>query len=118
MNFSLSADSKEELTWWVDQIVGWNGKSMLSAEPEFVIESYASNQGWGSSCQGTSMGGLWSPQEKEWHINCLELLAATLALKTFAKEKRSVSVLLKIDNTTAVAYINNQGGRYPRSWCP
>ena len=110
MTFSLSPDSKEELTWWDDQIVGWNGKSMLSTEPEFVIESDASNQGWGASCQGTSTGGPWSPQEREWHFNCLELLAATLALKTFVKEKKSVSVLLKIDNTTAVAYINNQGG--------
>ena len=41
------------------------------------------------------------------HINCLELLAATLAAKTFLKHKTRVSVLL---NTTAVAYINNLGG--------
>ena len=66
--------------------------------------------GWGTSHQGTSTGGPWSHQERQWHINCLELLAATLALKTFLKNKVGVSVLLKIDNTTAVAYINNQGG--------
>ena len=52
----------------------------------------------------------WSLLEKECHINCLELLAATLALKTFVKHKIGISVLMKIDNTTAVAYINNQGG--------
>ena len=75
-----------------------------------IIESDASNQGWGASCQGTSTGGPWSTQEKTWHINCLELLAATLALKTFVKDKKGVSVLLKIDNTSAVAYINNHGG--------
>ena len=88
----------------------WNGKSILTIEPEMAVESDASNQGWGASCQGTSTGGPWSAQERTWHINCLELLAATLALKTFAKDKRGVSVLLKIDNTTAVAYINNHGG--------
>ena len=44
------------------------------------------------------------------HINCLELLAATLATKTFAKSKTAISILLRIDNTTAVAYINNLGG--------
>ena len=48
--------------------------------------------------------------EKKWHINCLELLAATLALKTFVKNTKGLLVLLKIDNTTAAAYINNQGG--------
>ena len=54
--------------------------------------------------------GPWSLQEKIRHINCLELIAATLALKTFVKSKSGLSVLLRIDNTTAVAYINNQGG--------
>ena len=43
-------------------------------------------------------------------INCLELLAATLALKAFVKNQHHLTALLKLDNTTAVAYINNQGG--------
>ena len=43
------------------------------------------------------------------HINCLELLAATLATKTFLKDQVGVSVLLQLDNQTAVAYINNMG---------
>ena len=41
------------------------------------------------------------------HLNCLELLAATLAVKTFLKR---MSVLLRLDIATAVAYINNLGG--------
>ena len=53
---------------------------------------------------------LWSPQEQDLYINCLELLAATLAVQTFAKQKQSISVLLKIDNMTAVAYNNRKGG--------
>ena len=44
------------------------------------------------------------------HINCLELLAATLAAKTFLKDVSGVSVFLQLDNATAVAYINNMGG--------
>ena len=109
-SLTLSLDSKEELIWWDTRMSKWNGKSILTIEPEMVVESDASNQGWGASCQGTSTGGPWSAQERTWHINCLELLAATLALKTFAKDKRGISVLLKIDNTTAVAY------NYKQSW--
>ena len=52
---------------------------------------------WGD-CQG---GGPWSAQEKTLHINSQELLVATLALLTFAKDRRGISVLLRIDNTTA-----------------
>ena len=84
--------------------------TILAREPRMVIESDASKLGWGASYQGISTRGPWSAQEKSQHINCLELLAATLALQTFVKNEREVSVLLKIDNTAAVAYINNQGG--------
>ena len=44
------------------------------------------------------------------HINCLELLAATLAAKTFLKSRTGQLVLLQLDNQRAVAYINNMGG--------
>jgi len=37
------------------------------------------------------------------HIDCLELLAATLATKTFTKFNTAVSILSRIENTTAVA---------------
>ena len=126
-HLNLSPDSREELIWWDTQMIKWNGRTVLATEPDLTIESDASSQGWGLSCQGTSTGGPWSPLEKKWHINCLELLAATLALRTFVKNKKGLSVLLKIDNTTAVAYINNQGGtiskdliiltRDPWMWC-
>lgn len=49
-------------------------------------------------------------EEQKLHINCLELLGAFLAFKCFFKDKRSIHVLLKMDNTSAIAYINNMGG--------
>ena len=44
------------------------------------------------------------------HINCLEALAAFHAAKCFVRERKSITVLLRIDNTTAVAYVNKLGG--------
>ena len=75
-----------------------------------TIISGASLQGWGAFCNGVRTKGPWSPQEQTLHINCLELLAASLAVRTFAKERSGITILLKIDNTTAVAYINRMGG--------
>ena len=66
--------------------------------------------GWGATCQGQKTGGPWTEEEAQRHINCLELLGATFAIQTFAKNKPGISILLKLDNTTAVAYINNRGG--------
>ena len=62
--------------------------------------------------------GSWTSQEQEMHINCLELLATELAMKSsFLKSYRGVTVLLQLYNSTAVAYINNLGGtvsHYPQ----
>ena len=107
---SLSSAAIEELEWWNTQLMSWNGKSLVLKQPDLQIESDASLRGWGASCQGTQTGGPWSQQEQELHINCLELLAATLAVKTFLKDQENKSVLLLLDNQTAVAYTNNLGG--------
>ena len=106
----LSQGAKEELQWWISYLEQWNGKSLLTHEPEVVIESDASLTGWGAACQEARTGGPWSLEETQFHINCLEILAAFLATRTFMKDRRDTSVLLLIDNTTAVAYINHQGG--------
>ena len=52
----------------------------------------------------------WACQEASQHINCLELLAATLAVKCFLKNDRDLHILLRIDNMTAVSYIINHLG--------
>ena len=106
----LSKAAKEELTWWKEQLTRWNGKSLVLRSPDIQLESDASRIGWGASYEGVQTGGPWSRQEKEYHINCLELLAATLAVKTFLKEQVNKRVLLLIDNQTAVACINNLDG--------
>ena len=106
----LSPAAKEELDWWTNQLTHWNGKSLVLRQPDLQMESDASLIGWGASCQGTQTGGPWSQQEKNLHINCLELLAATLAVKTFLKKQTNKRVLLLLDNQTAVAYVNNLGG--------
>ena len=92
----------------------WNGKTPLRSEIDLVIDSDASLRGWGAACQEQRTGGPWSAQEGNMDINCLELLAATLAVQTFTKDRTGLSVLLRIDNTTAVAYINNLGGTVSR----
>jgi len=68
---------------------------------------HTSLQGWGACFNHQRTGGSWSTWECIFHINYLELLAATLVVQTFAK---SLLILLRIDNITVVAYINHLGG--------
>ena len=60
--------------------------------------------------QSFQTNGRLSQKESLQHINYLELKASFLALKTFLKGKSHVTVSLQLDNTTAIAYINNKGG--------
>ena len=60
--------------------------------------------------RGEGGGGRWTPSEAEYHINILELLAAFFALKCFCSHMNNCHIQIQIDNTTALAYINNMGG--------
>ena len=77
--------------------------------------SDASNQGWGAILNGqTRTGRIWSVQEQEHH---LELLAAFLALQAFGKTWTGIVVLFRLDNVTAVTYINHKGGTASNLLC-
>ena len=54
--------------------------------------------------------GMWCEKEKVLHINFLELQAALLGIQSLCHKLRHCHLRIKLDNTTAVAYINNMGG--------
>ena len=58
-------------------------------------------------------GGRWTV-ERELKINALELKAVQFGLKSLCKSKFDVHIRLRIDNVTAVTYINNMGGTKSR----
>ena len=57
--------------------------------------------------------GLWAPEEVESStINVRELLAIERALLWFAPQLVGSSVAIFADNSTAIAYLRNQGGTH------
>lgn len=48
---------REDLSWWLDHLILHNGRSLQITHWDVVVESDASTQGWGASCEGTSTGG-------------------------------------------------------------
>ncbi|XP_063984940.1 uncharacterized protein LOC135166543 [Diachasmimorpha longicaudata] len=97
-----------DLNWWEQNAnIGRNPirKNNFSIE----IFSDASLSGWGCYCNNVSAHGFWDEEEKNKHINYLELLAAFYALKCFAFDLFKCEILLRLDNTTAISYINRAG---------
>lgn len=98
-----------DISWWLNKIP--LARNTLKS-PKFEIEIFsdASLTGWGAHCAGISSHGLWSRDESKMHINFLELKAAFFGIKCFASNLRNTNILLRIDNTTAIAYVNKMGG--------
>ena len=102
---TLSAELEEDFTWWKKNILM---ASAPMAEPVYNLEIFsdASLTGWGVFCENQRSHGYWKAEDLELHINQLELMAAFFGLKCFASNKRHCNILLRLDNTTAIAYIN------------
>lgn len=96
-------------SWWLSNIPS-SWQSLRQPRYSMEIFSDASLTGWGVYCKGKSTHGYWSENEQKMPINYLELKAAFFGLKCFAENVRGSNILLRIDNTTAIAYINKMGG--------
>lgn len=107
-NMSLSAESIADLHWWCRSILtAYNPTS--HGEPQLTMTTDASLIGWGCSMQEATAGGNWTPVEAKHHINYLEMFAVFLALKCFTEQISGKHIKVLIDNTTAVACINQMG---------
>ena len=86
------------------------GHSPSAAPFQLEIFSDASDTGWGAYSDSISVGGPWDDGQLSLHINCKESLAVFYGLRAFAADLFKAAVLLRVDNTTAVVYINKMGG--------
>lgn len=91
------------------------GKPFSTSEPDLTIYADACFSGCGAFCNGTKTRGSWGPSDRNKHINELKLLAAFNAIRCFMVGSLAISVLIFLDNSTAVCYLNKGGGTKSRS---
>ena len=113
----LSEQALGEIGWWINNI--GDSFAYIRAIPDIdqVIYTDASKHqggGWGAS-DGVhdDINGRWSLEEQKLDINCLELKAIKLAIQSYTplyKECRHIRIMS--DNTSAIAYLNKQGGTH------
>ena len=83
-------------------------KSLLYSPPQLELETDACLTGWGAICGDAKTGGQWAQDELD-HINCLELKAILLGLKSLCKNNSQTEVCIRSDNNTAVACLVRGG---------
>ena len=110
---TISKEIIEDLRWWQRNVSSLKNP-IRHSKYHLEIYSDASLTGWGAYCEGESVFGHWKDEESVQSINYLELLAAYFGLKCFANKMSNAQILLHIDNTTAISYINRMGRiQYP-----
>ncbi|XP_063991173.1 uncharacterized protein LOC135169803 [Diachasmimorpha longicaudata] len=70
---------------------------------------HSSKSGWGACNEIRKIHGFWSEREQRMHINFLELLTIKIALRELTSELSNCKILIRVDNTTAISYLNKMG---------
>lgn len=110
---TLTQEAKSELKWWITNL-GSAFSPIVKDKPSLELRTDASGAGWGATNLTSSTGGRWSTEDimqaQSSGINYLEILAAGLGLKALCSDVHDTHILMRLDNTTAVAYLKNMGG--------
>ena len=107
---------KQDIIRW-KMTIPFVSAPIMRDPPSIFLESDASDEGWGgiqrlSSPPFTNVtNGAWFPYEIELKNNYLELKGALFTIFAFCKNVKNTHIHISSDNTTAVSYINKQGGR-------
>lgn len=105
----ISQTMRGSLLWWLQKENLRRCHSILPIT-WITVTSDASERGWGAHCLAEVAQGSWDFPARRLVSNILELRAAFQALLAFRHLIAGTSVLLRLDNTTAVAYVRKQGG--------
>lgn len=78
----------------------------INSNPRFDNSIQCSKNGWlGAHYQGLTTGVQWGKEEKNLHINTLELKAAELAFMTFTWLKTAKVVYIQMNNIAALTLL-------------
>ena len=118
----VTNEVRAALLWWTCPLNLAQGLPLDPLSPQLTLTTNASLEGWGGYCsiqdKTLLFSGLWSPHERaNCHINLLELRAIRLTLMKLQESIRGLTVKVECDNTTAVSYLNKQGGTMSYSLC-
>ena len=107
---SLSRLDKMDIQWWIDTLP--TAKKFVGYLPfDEVIHTDASTAGYGfwQKSTGIKSGGRWSPDEKEKHINVLELSAIDICIRSLFADNYDLHLQVFCDSQVAISCVNRQG---------
>ena len=102
---------REELLWWMIKLKLCNGKKIQQREPTpYDHSDRCHNKMLEGILQGGFNKGKLSKEEKNFHINVLELLALQFPILTFTRNLSYLTIHVQVDNKVGLAYLLKMGG--------
>ena len=114
-SFPIGDNVLAELEFWLTNIKFYNGSPILHEPPNWTITSDSSALGFGGHSQSSLVAHPWESEWQNRHSTILETLAASRVIQEIVLEEdlQNGILLHQTDNTTAVSYLNKQGGKIP-----
>ena len=113
----ITSQVRLDLSWWTDHNNVMIGHHLRPPPPDLELWTDASLHGYGAHLLDHVLSGTWSPELARKHINFLELYTVKLALRHWEDIVTNQCLLVHVDNTTVIAYINKQGGARSPTLC-
>lgn len=110
MVLTVQRHTLDSLCWWLDPHMVGAGVPFYPPQPTLTLVTDASGLGWRAHLGSLMTPGLWQVEELALHINIEELRAICLACQAFLSHLQGHCVAVLTDNTTAMFYLNKQGG--------
>ena len=130
---TLSSSAVGEVEFWLEGLTVWNGSPILRSAGVRVVQVWSDAShihGWGGWTSNPAVAvhmpidhtyvhtfdaqGRWSVLEADEHINLQELRGFYNTLQALVPViPRGSRVGPRLDNTVAIAYLNNGGGHIP-----
>ena len=107
---TMTALAWENLSWWSLDLNLAPGQLFVTPPPSVAVQSDASTTGWGFVINSQTFKGQWSVKERKLHINLLELRVIEIVCRLCPDQIQGRTVRFLLDNSTAIAYLNKQGG--------
>ena len=116
---TINSMIKFHLKWWMNTNRFSQGMPIHPPDPKIFLYTDASRYGWGAHLEPMSLSfhGRWSEDQSQLHIYMLEIMAIRFTLIKALKYIHHSCVMISIDNTTVVSYINKQGGTHSPNLC-
>ena len=106
----LSTDAKNELNWWLENVNTMYAPIQWPPITQEISTDASGNNGWGASILGIlPIGGLWSEDQIDLHINVKEMIAVLYGLRSFVEKLRGQHIRVLCDNTATVFVLNKMG---------